>query len=536
MSKEYERQSVFNRRVAMVAAAQLALFGALGARLGYLQLVKGDHYAALAEQNRIDTRLVVPPRGEITDRFGVPLAINIQNFQVYLTREQAKKPEVILARLVDYIPLTLEEREEALKIMKKTPSFIPILVKENISWEEMAKLELHLPELPGTSVEEGLSRYYPFGEATAHVIGYVSRPSEKELTDDPIMLQKGFRIGKTGIEQQFDMPLRGLSGAVDHEVNVKGRSVRALDVKKSQEGERLKLTLDAELQMACQERLAREQSASAVVMDVHNGAVYALCSHPAYDPNSFSKGIPSQLWRELMADERAPLTNKVIAGQYPPGSTFKMVTALAALEAGVATEDTHVFCRGHYMLGNTRFHCWKKTGHGSMNVVSALEQSCDTYFYEISRRLGIDKIAAMARRLGLDEKTGIELPHEMKGLMPDQAWKKRVRQEQWHSGETLNASIGQGAVLTTPLQLAVMTARLVNGGRAVIPTLIEEESAVDKQTMPFVDLGLNKEHVALMIEGMNAVCNEKMGKIIPSAGKQARRRCAELRPRCARRA
>lgn len=526
INREMERQRTFTRRVALVGAAQLAGFGVLAARLGYLQIIEQEKYQQLSDKNRISQKLILPARGEITDRFGVPLAINSQNFQVYLVPEQTDEPEKALRRLTGFIPLSEKEIKDAMAQMKRVRSFTPILVKENISWEEMARIELHLPELPGIFVDEGTSRYYPFGEATAHLVGYVGRVSESEITEDPVMMMPGFRIGKIGVEQHYDTTLRGTAGRLQSEVNVVGRAIRDLGKRDSIPGKRLTLTIDAELQMACQERLRREQSASAVVMDVHTGAVYALCSHPGYDPNVFSKGISADLWEELVSDPRAPLTNKVIGGQYPPGSTFKMVTALAALEAGIVTAGTRVYCPGHYMLGRDKFHCWKNGGHGSMDLVQALEQSCDTYFYEVARKTGIDRIAEMGRRLGLDVLTGIEMPHERPGLMPDTEWKRKAKPKdrKWHQGETLVAGIGQGYVLTTPMQLAVMQARLVNGGKAVLPTLVKEIGVgQDVPARTFDTIGIKPAFLNLVKLGTDAVVNGGRGtaagsRIKPSEG------------------
>lgn len=370
-----------------------------------------------------------------------------------------------------------------------------------------------MPDLPGMSIDMGEERHYPFTDATAHVIGYVGAASKKdqETDKDPLLTLPKFQVGKIGIERTFDKELRGKAGSSEVEVNVIGREVRELNNLQSQEGKRVVLSIDAELQRFAQQRLASERSASAVIMDVHSGEIYALASYPGFDPNYFTGGISHERYEELRSDITLPLINKAVAGQYPPGSTFKMITALAALEAGVVTENTTCFCPGHYTLGNTRFHCWKPSGHGTVNVVMALEQSCDTYFYKLSTDLGIKKIAAMAHRLGLGQVFDMELKEERAGLVPDEDWKKKNRGEVWHPGETVIASIGQGYMLATPLQLAVMTARIVNGGKAVKPWMAGYVGEERVKRGVWEDLKLNPKHVATVMRGMERVVNEQRG-------------------------
>jgi penicillin-binding protein 2 len=306
--------------------------------------------------------------------------------------------------------------------------------------------------------------------------------------------------------------LRGMAGKKQEEVNASGRRVRELQEQPAEAGLPLKLTLDAELQLFVQNRLSELHSASAVVMDAYSGAVYAYGSYPAFDPNTFAQGIPKNLWTELLADPAAPMTNKVIAGQYPPGSTFKMIVALAALEAGIINQNSHVYCPGHFDLGNNRFHCWNKNGHGSVNVVQALQQSCDVFFYQTGLDVGIERIAAMARRLGMGEPTGIDLPGERPGLIPDGRWKQRRYKQGWHPGETVNSAIGQGYVLSTPVQLATMTARLVNGGIPVTPYVTQQIGPrVVAPPSAQHRLLIRPDHLALVKQGMDAVVNSPRG-------------------------
>ena len=385
------------------------------------------------------------------------------------------------------------------------------MITDGLNWQQVAQLEFQIPDMPGLFIEEGEIRNYPLGEPTAHVIGYVGRVNESEMTDDPIMRMPGFRIGKTGIEKTYDSFLRGTAGSVQSEVNAIGREIRELEREEGKSGARLELTIDAELQNYCQDVLSREKSATCVVMDAHTGEVYALASHPSFDPNLFTYGISTADWETLLNDPAIPLTNKSVGGSYPPGSTFKMITALAALEEGLIDANTTVFCSGHHDVGRDRFHCWKTSGHGTVNMVAALQQSCDVFFYEVSEKLGIEKIAAMARRFGLGDKLGIDIPGERTGLVPDKNWKRAHYGSKWQLGETIVSSIGQGYLLTTPLQLATMNARLVNGGKAVVPHIGRTLNGRKRITTKPPKMGINPKNLELVMKGMNAVTMTKDG-------------------------
>lgn len=514
LDKDQDRAERFSRRAFVIGAVQGALLCVMGGRLAWLQISEGSKYKTMAERNRINVKLVAPPRGQIVDRFGVPLALNNQNYRVLVVPEQTENLEQALEKLADVITVDQRTLERVLKQSRQSPKFVPLEIRDKLNWEEVAAVEVHLTDLPGISTDLGEIRTYPFAEATAHLIGYVGVASKADIGDhdpDPLLRQPGFKIGKAGLEKTFENDLRGKAGRAEVEVNHIGREVRALTHQPSTPGNRLALSIDAELQRAAQARLAEVVSASAVIMDAHTGAVYALASYPSFDPNYFTDGISHERWEELLADIANPLTYKAIAGQYPPGSTFKMITALACLEAGIATEHTRVFCPGHYDYGNGRFHCWKRGGHGSVNLHQALQQSCDTYFYKLSTEVGIDRISAMGKRFGLGARTGIELNEERPGLMPTVAWKRSTHGEGWHPGETIVASIGQGYMLTTPLQLAVMTARLVNGGRAVNPWLVGVDGGKVLHDGEWPDIGVHQKNLQLVLNGMNAVTNERGG-------------------------
>ncbi len=478
MDRDGSRHKAFTRRVALLGGGQLTLAAVLMGRMYYLQVLESDQYKMLAEENRISMRLLAPPRGLVLDRFGQELASNRQNYRVVLIAEQTKGVAETLDRLARIIPIYPHQRSRVLREVKRKRPFVPIKVAENLTWEEFTRVNVQLPDLPGVQPDVGEGRYYPMGLKTAHVVGYVSSVSEADLTGDPLLELPGFRIGKNGIEKNFDVSLRGKAGNSRVEVNAYGRVIRELARQDGQSGDDVFLTIDAGLQEKIARRLA-DESAAAVVMDIHQGEILAMVSSPSYDPNAFNLGMSNKAWRRLVQHPRKPLINKAISGQYPPGSTFKMIVALAALEAGVTGPGHRVFCNGVIKLRTRKFHCWRQRygGHGWVDMKQGITQSCDIYFYDLARRLGVDRIGAMARRFGLGQTFGIELAGEKDGLVPSKDWKLAVTGEPWQLGETLITGIGQAFLLATPLQLAVMTARLANGGMAVRPKLSRRQGA-----------------------------------------------------------
>jgi len=525
LNEDHGRFKTFSRRAALLGGGKALLLGALAARMYYLQVVESDRYATLAEDNRISLRLLPPPRGRIVDRFGTPLASNDQNYRVLLVAEQAKDVQRTLDRLAQIIPLPQEERERILREVRKKRAFVPVTVREYLSWDNVSQIEVNAPDLPGISIDVGQTRHYPYGSDMAHVLGYVAAVAEHELSGDPLLELPGFKVGKNGLEKQYEEKLRGSAGTSTMEVNAVGRTIRELKREEGTPGKDLVLSLHAQLQSYVQTRLTSEKSASAVLLDSNTGGVLAMGSHPSYDPSKFNLGISSSDWRTLINDPLHPLTNKASAGLYNPGSTFKMVVALAALEAGI-NPNAEVYCPGHYKLGNARFHCWKRYGHGHMTMRDAIKHSCDIYFYDTSRKVGIDRIAAMAGKLGMGDAVGIDLPGERGGTIPTKAWKRAQIGEPWQGGETLVSAIGQGFVLTTPLQLAVMTARIA-GGKAVTPQFARDlqarrddapadqalDAAVQLADSPnsFPALDISEAHLELVRNAMDAVVNEQRG-------------------------
>jgi penicillin-binding protein 2 len=505
MRKDQDRAKLFTRRAALLAGGQGLMFAALAARMYYLQVVEADRFAMLAEDNRINPRLLPPPRGRILDRFGVVLADNRQDYRAVIVREQAKDVEAVLERLGAIIGLDPEDRKRIMKEMRLRRAFVPVKVRENLTWDEVSRIEVNTPDLPGVAIEVGQTRNYPQGEIAAHALGYVAAVSEAELSGDPLLELPGFRIGKDGIERKYEDKLRGSAGSSQVEVNAVGRVIRELARKEPEPGAELALTIDAELQRFLFQRLSQEIAGSAVVMDAQNGDVLALVSTPSFDPNKFAAGLTAADWQGWVNNPLKPLTNKAIAGQYAPGSTFKMLVALAALQEGL-DPNHRVFCSGQTSLGTAKFHCWKKGGHGPLDMIGGLKHSCDVYFYDLARRAGIDRIAEVARVFGLGKPVGIDLPRERGGLMPDRNWRLANFGEPWQPGETLVAGIGQGFTLTTPLQLAVMTARIANGKYAVRPRLVRPE---EPEGWP--ELGIPDDQMWIVQDGMNRVTNEVGG-------------------------
>ncbi|MEE9545561.1 MAG: penicillin-binding protein 2 [Rhodospirillales bacterium] len=516
MYRDTHRQKLFSRRTAMLAGGKMLLLSALVGRMYYLQVVESKRYATLADENRINFRLLPPPRGRVVDRFGVPMAVNQQNYRVMLISERTKDQdlETMLAALAEIIPITDGGRRRILREIRRKRSFVPITLRENLNWRQIARIEVNIPDLPGVMIDVGQNRYYPHGEDAAHVLGYVAAVSEDEIGGDPLLETPGFRIGKSGIEKAYDMDLRGTGGSSQMEVNAFGRVVRELNRREGQPGVEVALTIDMELQKLASRRLSG-QSAAAVIIDVHHGDVLAMASAPSFEPNVFNKGLSTEAWKKLSSNTKAPLINKTISGLFPPGSTFKMVVALAALEKGVITPESQFFCPGFLELGNAKFHCWKRDGHGTVALGKGIAQSCDVYFYEIIRRTGVDRVADMARRFGFGQILGLDLPGEGRGLVPTREWKLATTGLSWQQGETLLTGIGQGYLLATPLQMAVMTARLVNGGFAVTPYLARgvaaSGEAPPRRPPRFASLRVVPKHLKVIRDAMSAVVNSPMG-------------------------
>ncbi|MBI1495494.1 penicillin-binding protein 2 [Halocynthiibacter styelae] len=501
------------RRGLLLGTAWLAFGTGLAARMRYLQVDQADQFRLLADENRIKDRLIAPARGLIWDRNGLPLATNEQNYRVVMVREEAGDPEEALDKLSELIPMTENDRAKALKAVMDRAPHVPVAVADRLTWEEVSAIAVNGPALPGITPEVGLSRSYPVAEDLCHVVGYVGPVSDYDLSriedQDPLLQIPKFQIGKSGAENKLERQLRGQAGNVRNEVNAGGRIIRELDRREGIPGDNIQLTIDAPLQNYVQARLAGE-AASAVVMDVETGDLLACGSVPTFDPNKFVRGISVADYGELTGNPLNPLQGKAVQGAYPPGSTFKMVTALAAMDAGLIDTEETIYCRGYTEVGGRRFHCWKHSGHGNMNLNQSLRNSCDIYYYDIAQRVGIEKISEMARRLGLGERHALPMSAVSSGLTPTKAWKLERRGAEWVIGDSLNASIGQGFVLASPLQLAVMTSRLATG-RAVEPRIVKSVNSVEVPIEEPPELGLNQNHLRAIRQGMFAVSNNRRG-------------------------
>ena len=513
MSRDTDKSRLFTRRAVLAGGLQCGLLSMLVGRLYYLQVMQKDRYSTLADDNRVNVRLIPPSRGRIFDRNGEALAINQRNYRLVASVEQVKQIEPLISKIEKFVPLDESEKKRIKRDYKKSGALNTVMLRDNLSWEQVSAISLHMPNLSGVDIETGELRTYPFAQLASHLVGYVGSISQKDKRHKRIEFSiPGFKIGKRGVERQYDKNLRGVPGNRQLEVNARGRVVRQLAKKEPKSGNDLKLTIDVRIQKVLEEHLSNKVGAAGVVMDSYTGAIYALVSQPAFDPNLFTYGISNKDWNKLNKDPHFPLLNKVLDGVYAPGSTFKIVTALAGLEAGVISPRETVYCPGHYDLGNHRFHCWKRGGHGYTDFYNAMAWSCDTYFYELGKRIGIDRIQSMAKRLGLGTETGIDLPQERTGLVPSRTWKKATKNTAWQQGETLITAIGQGYVLASPMQLAVMTARISNGGYAITPHIVMPPDGEKKESTPNArSLGFNKRNLRILQRSLSAVVNKKRG-------------------------
>ncbi len=506
--RELLRDRLTTRRAFLLAGAEGALVLLLAGRMYQLQILDSGRYRLLAEKNSIALRPLAPPRGRILDRSGIPLADNRHNYNLVIVAEEAGNPRQTLAAVGRLLALERDEEQRVLRDIRRVRRFIPVVVRDNLRWEEMARVEVATPELPGVSIEEGLSRRYPLGPDAAHVLGYVGAVSKRDLDGDPLLEMPDFRIGKSGLEKVEDGLLRGKAGTEEVEVNAYGRVVRDLARFPPRPGADLRTTLDKGAQEFAFRRSSEQPSVASLLIDAWSGGVLALASVPSFDPDLFSTGLSPANWRALSTDPKHPLVDKVIAGVYPPGSTFKPTVAVAALVAGVITPETEFFCPGYLRLGKAVFHCWKKGGHGTLALHDAIKESCDVYFYHVAMRLGMERLAATARVFGYGRPSGIGPPGEKAGLVPTPQWQKAARGIPWEQGETLISGIGQGALGVTPLQIALMVARLITGKR-VVPRLVHSASA--GKPAAFAPLGIAPQILSFVVDAMVAVVNEPHG-------------------------
>ncbi len=472
-------------------------------RLFHLQIIKGEVYNKLSEQNRVRIIKIPAPRGIIYDRNGIPLVENIPSFSVSLSPEYTQNIDIkILSEI-----LNIPEEEIANKIKKKPESiYIPIRIKENLTFKEVAMLEARKSEIPGLIIEIEIKRHYVYKEATAHLIGYLGKITEEHIKNNPSFreLPSYFKVGQAGLEYIYDDKLRGIPGEKVVEVDALGRELRLIKEIPPRKGEDLYLTIDAFLQESAYETL-KNYDGTFIAIKPDSGEILALVSTPSFDSNLFVEGIDPKYWTALINNPKKPLLNKAIQGLYPPGSTFKVITALAGLEEGLITpEQILTTCHGGLSFGKWTFGCWRKDGHGAVNLRRALAESCDVYFYELGRILGINRISKYAKTLGLGSPTGFS-SDEKNGLVPDEEWKKKVLKTNWFLGDTFNTSIGQGFLKVTPLQMALVMATIVNGGIKYKPTIIRNMQP------EFEKLNLNQNNLDIIKDALIAVVNEPSG-------------------------
>ena len=478
---KYDADQLINRRAALLTLGKGSIFAILVSRLAYLQIIENDSYSSLSDDNRITHRLLEPERGFIFDISGRNIATNKENYQAAIILEETVSINAALNAFNHVLPNAKLNIPKTVKKIKKSKKFVPIKLIEDLSWEDFAKLNSNIHNLKGVYPVVGFKRHYPKSESHAHLVGYVSAIDEKEVYNNPFAKLNNAKSGKIGIEKSFDESLRGILGNKSIEINAEGREIREIRRVESKKGENVQLTIDSELQDFCYKQL-EGVSGSISVTNVKTGEYLALVSSPSYDPNLFSIGIGKKKWSELITDKFKPLINKTISNNYPPGSTIKPLVAIAALENGINPNE-ELYCNGQHEIedkslesGVKIFHCWKKKGHGNVNMSEAIKVSCDVYFYQIARKIGINKIAEVCNRFGLGKEVFDIFYEETKGVVPNKTWKKENLGEKWMVGETLSAGIGQGYFLTSSAQLSLVLAQIVNGGKKLDPSIIVHQN------------------------------------------------------------
>ncbi len=511
MKREIQGRAAFSRRALLIGAGQLGIFAAIGARLYNLQVVQHGKYATLAKANSISERLIAPQRGVITDRFGAVLAGNQQHWRALFMKAQCPDATAVLDNFSQLVALSDDERARIAADLADRPEYIPVMLKDYLDWPDMAAIEVNTPNLPGVIIEVGTSRVYPFGPGLAHAVGYVGRPNKVEAKSDSVLALPGMRIGRTGAEAWQDQPLRGAPGFVQTETNVHGEVVREVASDPGIAGQTVALSLDAGLQALALQRLGA-QPGVAVVLDAQSGEILAMANNPSFDPALFDKGVPADTWKDWMGDPLHPLQNRAIAGLYAPGSTFKPTVALAALKSGALTADSCLTCTGSFTLGDHIFWCDNHTAHGTINLTTALQISCDVFFYQVALAVGINNIAAMANQLGIGLDLQMDIPHASPGLVPTLDW-ARARGIRWAPGNTVVQGIGQGYNQVTPIALATMIARIASG-IAIGPHITRRVGGalqVGANATDWPALDVDDRHLALVRQGLFEVVNTPQG-------------------------
>ena len=506
-----------NRRMFILATAKIIILGGIVSRLFFLQVKENKKYLTLSDKNRIREWKLPPIRGEFQDYFGNTIAGNFEAYQLHIIPEEVEDFRYVIYRVKELLDLSEKQFKKILKKKNEIKPWETLIVADNLSWEKFSKINNHLYDLNGVKPVISISRDYPYKENFTHVLGYVSQANENDVLTNENIKEKfvpGLKVGKTGLERSFEKRLIGSNSVERYEVNAYGRRISQLAFQKGDKGETIKLTIDTKIQQLTNE-LLREKAGSICVMDIYTGAIIAMHSSPSFDPNSFVFGISQDEWQLIRNNPMKPLVNKSLSGNYSPGSTIKPLVALSALENEIISKDFSVHCKGHKnpleLYGQT-YHCWKKEGHGFVNLREAMKQSCDTYFYEVARRLGVDRLSVTAKKFGLGQKVFKDVfDNEKSGLVPNTEWKKNALGRNWVLGETIITGIGQGFIQTTPIQLCLMTAHIANGGYKIYPHIIAEDEKKDHPNDKFTPLYKDSNNIKIVQDAMFGSTNEVMG-------------------------
>ena len=514
-SDNVKKLNSINRRMFITGSLKFFIMVGIVSRLFFLQVKENKKYLTLSDKNRIREWKLAPVRGEFHDYFGNVIAGNFEAYQLHVTPEEVENFRYVIYRLKDLLEMSDKEFQKILKKKDQIKPWETLIVSDNLSWKKFSKINNHLYDLNGVKPVISISRNYPYRENFTHVLGYVSQANENDIQNLEVIKKNfvpGLKVGKIGLEKSFEEKLIGSNDIERYEVNAYGRRISQLEFQKGEKGKDIKLTIDAEVQKLTSE-LLKDKAGSICVMDIYTGSIIAMNSSPSFDPNLFVFGISKDDWQIIRNDPMKPLVNKTLQGNYSPGSTIKPIVALSALENGIINPNFTVKCTGKTEMYGQTYHCWKKKGHGFVSLRNAMKQSCDTYFYEISRRLGVDKLSETAKKFGLgDQVFGNLFNIEKKGLVPNTQWKKNALGKGWLLGETMITGIGQGYIQTTPIQLCLMTAQIANGGYKIYPQIILDKDNTENQPSDkFTPLYDNSKNIKIIQDAMFGSTNEVMG-------------------------
>ena len=509
-SEDKQQLTKLNRRMFSLYLLKFSLFSLLGYRLFDIQIAKSEKYKTLSKNNQIDLEIILPVRGEIYDRNNILLTSNKRVYDLSLIPEKTISIKDTLDNLSEYIDISFADRLKIIEFSKKIKKFHKIKIAENIDWNILEQIETNKFKLPGIAIDQDYIRVYPKNEHFSHILGYINKPNQKDMTLPFVSKMPNLKIGKSGIESTFNSVLIGAPGQREVEVNSNGRLIREISRKESTKGKNIKLTIDSKIQEYAFNKLKTYRAGSIVVMNIENGQVICMVSVPTYNSNKIIKKPNKKYWDTLLSNKLSPLTFRSIQGLYSPGSTFKMIVAIAGLKYGLINNESNIFCTGKIEFGDRTYHCWKTKGHGRMNLIDGIKESCDVFFYDLAKKIGIDRISEVAFDFGLGTVYDFELKNQKSGIVPSKKWKKEKKGENWYAGETLITGIGQGYILVNPLQLAVMTSIIASNGKNVKPSLIHKENSNFKVNEKY------KNEILIIKKAMFKVVNEYKGTAFKS--------------------